>query len=126
MPDSPDSDKEFDLKEFAKATVYIAEEYSDARLKFAKSKLKLSGFLADAYKQNRTNSKTGVKETLAIDKAYLQLIIDNVEAKAAYHQMINEEQGYKGLEKVLEARSGYTYLNKDILKYNAMRTGGNN
>ena len=119
MPDN-DADNDVAVEKFSKVTVELAEEYASARMSFAKAKLKLSGFLADAYKANRTDSKQGVKETLAIDKAYLQLIIDNEEAKGAYNEMIEEEQNYKGMEKILDARKGYLYLKNDLKKNAAM------
>ena len=112
-----DAENDFQMEAFAKETVQFAEEYASARMDFAKAKLKLNGFLADAYKLYRvTKGKEGVKEGLAIDKAYLQLIIDNTEAKQAYESMISEEQSYKGLEKVLDARKGYQFLRNDLKK----------
>lgn len=112
-----DHDEESNLKEFSRETVEIAQEYAEARYSFAEAKLKMDGRLADAFKAGT------IKETMAIEKAYIQLTVDNPEAKGEYEQMLKEEQGYKGLEQVLEARKGYVSLHQSLIKNKQQTTG---
>lgn len=105
-----DYDEESVLKAFAKETVEIANEYADARYAFAEAKLKMDSRLADAYKNGT------VKDSMAIDKAYIQLTVNEPEAKSEYEAMIKEEQAYKGLDQVLEARKNYVSLHQSLIK----------
>jgi len=116
MENQYDYEEEKKLKEFAKETVEIADEYANARSVYAEAKLRMDGRLAEAYKLNRTDPKAGIKETLAIEKAYLQLTIDDPEAKADYDRVIKEEQSYKAIEAVLKARESYVSLNQSLIK----------
>ncbi len=110
MNNQYDYDEERKLKDFAKETVEIADEYANARSLFAEAKLKMDGRLADAFKAGT------IKETMAIEKAYIQLTVDNPEAKSEYEQMLKEEQSYKGLEQILEARKNYVSLHQSLIK----------
>lgn len=116
MEQNHDYDEEQKLKAFARETVAFADEYAEARMAYAVAKLKIDGRLVDAYALNRADSKTGIKETLAIEKAYIQLTIENPEAKEEYGNMIKEEQNYKGLEQVLKARTHFVSLQQSLLK----------
>ena len=75
MAQNYDYDEDQRLKAFSKETVGIADEYSEARMSYAVAKLKMDNRLVDAYAD-----KT-IKETLAMDKAYIKVTIDNPEAK---------------------------------------------
>ena len=110
MEQNYDYNEEQKLKDFSKETVGIADEYAEARMNYAIAKLKMDNRLVDAYSNN------SIKESLAIEKAYIQLTKNNLEAKSDYEQMIKEEQGYKGLEAVLEARKNYVSLHQSLLK----------
>lgn len=116
MEQNHDYDEEQKLKAFARETVAFADEYAEARMAYAVAKLKMDSRLVDAYASNRKDPKMGIKETLSIDKAYIKVTIDNEEAKEEYKQMINEQENYKGLEKVLEARKNFVSLNQSLLK----------
>lgn len=110
MNNQYDYDEEQKLKDFAKETVQIADEYANSRAGYAEAKLKIDDRLTNAY-------KTGlIKETLAVEKAYIRLMEDNPEAKAEYESMIREEQAYKGLEEVLKARAAYVSLHQSLIK----------
>ena len=84
MTQNYDYDEDQRLKAFSRETVAIADEYSEARMNYAVAKLKMDNRLVDAYALNRADSKTGVKESLAIEKAYIQLTIDSPETKEDY------------------------------------------
>lgn len=116
MSDQYDYEEEQKLKVFAQETVDIADEYANARSLFAEAKLKMDSRLADAYKNGT------IKETLAAEKAYIQLTKDYPEAKEDYERVIREEQAYKGLEQVLKAREAYVSLHQSLIK-NKQQTG---
>lgn len=116
MDQNYDYEEDQKLKAFSRETVAIADEYAEARMNYAVSKLKMDSLLVEAYASNRVDSKAGIKESLAIEKAYIQLTIDNPQAKEDYGTMIKEEQAYKGLEKVLKARENYVSLHQSLLK----------
>lgn len=118
MSNQYDFDEEQRLKNFANETVQIADEYAQARYNYSVAKLKMDSLLADAYKNQ------AIKESLATEKAYIQLTIDSPEAKEAYDQMVKEEQAYKGLEKVINAREGYVTLHQSLLKNKTIVNGG--
>ena len=117
MTDQYDHDASQEMDRFVNETCAISEEYADARYNCAVAKLKMDALLADAYK-NKT-----IKESLAIEKAYLQLTIDNEEAKVNYEIMLKEEAGYKGLEQVLKAREGKRSWKQSDLKHQQMVQG---
>ena len=120
-----DYNEEQKLKDFAKETVAIADEYAQSRYDFAVAKLKMDSRLAEAYKAHREDPKSGVKESLAIEKAYLQLTVNNPEAQTDFEIMIKEEQSYKGLKAVLNAREGARSLDQSLLKNKQFVHGGN-
>lgn len=102
--------QEKELTDYSKETAEVAGEYYDNRVNYAKSKIILDAKLADAFKAGT------VKESMAIEKAYVQLTINDAEAKTAYERMVESEQTYKGLEQVLEARKAYINLHQSLLK----------
>jgi len=116
MSQNYDYDEDQKLKQFSKETVAISEEYAESRVIYAEAKLKMDSRLVEAYKLNRLDSKTGIKESLAIEKAYIQLTINDEETKKDYGTMIKEEQAFKGLERVLNARTGYITLHQSLLR----------
>lgn len=99
------------MDEFVSKTVTIAEEYANARYEWALAKLKMDSLLAEAYSNN------AIKESLAVEKAYVQLTINNPEAKKDYESMIKEESNYKGLEQVLKAREGKKSWKQSQMSY---------
>ena len=117
MADQHDHDASQEMDRFVNETCEIAKEYADARYNYAVAKLKMDARLAQAYK-NKT-----IKESLAIEKAYLQLTIDDVEAQVDYETMLKEEAGYKGLEQVLKAREGKRSWKQSDLKHQQMVQG---
>jgi len=117
MSENHDYDASKEMDSFVNETCEIAKEYAEARYNYAVAKLKMDSILAEAYKNK------AIKESLAIEKAYLQLTIDNEEAKKDYEAMLKEEAGYKGLEQVLKAREGKRSWKQSDLKHKQMIQG---
>jgi hypothetical protein len=110
MSSQYDYEEEQRLKEFAKETVRIADEYANARAEYAEAKLKMDSKLADAYETGK------IKDTLAVEKAYVQLTLNDPETEEDYKKFVKEEQAYKGLEQVLKARETYVSLHQSLIK----------
>jgi len=98
------------LKEFALKTVDLAEEYQQARNSYANSLKDLKIELAKAYQAGT------VKESISEDKAFVMLSNNSAELQTALKNVIEDEQTYKGLEKVLDARQAVITLYQSILK----------
>jgi hypothetical protein len=99
-----------ELFRFAVGTIKIAEEYQKARKLFAISRKTLKIGLVTAYKNKRIETR------IAEDKAYLLMAYDQPEMKAALSDLIDYEQEYKGLEKVLETRQAAVSLAQSLIK----------
>jgi len=98
------------LELFAIKTVELAGEYQNARNTYASSLKDLKIALAKAYQEGT------VKESLSEDKAFVILSNQSLELKTALENVIEDEQTYKGLEKVLDARQSVITLYQSILK----------
>jgi predicted component of viral defense system (DUF524 family) len=108
--DFDDSQK---LWEFAQETIDLAEKYQRTRTEYAEAIKTIKIELAKAY------STQTIKESISEDKAYLQLLNINPDLKQVLEDLIEYEQVYKGLEKVLEARQALVSLNQSIIKNQA-------
>ena len=98
------------LFRFAVGTIKIAEQYQLARKTFAISRKTLKIGLVHEYKKRNIEHRT------AEDKAYLIMANDNPEMRAALSDLIDSEQQYKGLEKVLETRQAAVSLAQSLIK----------
>jgi len=105
-----DFNDEKTLQEFAKETVRLTEEYQNARACYGNALFTLKKELAEAYKEGT------IKETISEEKAYLFLANKEEGLKEALQNVVIEEQNYKGLEKVVEARQAVITLYQSILK----------
>lgn len=114
MSDNLTHSEEEKLKAFSNETVNIAEEYADARFNYAVAKVTMDNLLREAYE------KQSIKDSMAIDKAYIQLTINNPEAQEAYNSMVKEEQTYKGMEAILSARASKVSLHQSLIKNQQM------
>jgi uncharacterized lipoprotein YehR (DUF1307 family) len=95
---------------FGVGTVEVAREYQKARKTFAISLKTLKMKLAKAYANREVEVRT------AEDKAYLVLANNSEEAREALQNMIESEQDYKGLEKVLDTRQAVASLAQSLIK----------
>ena len=105
--DYEDSKKMF---AFGVETVNIASQYQSARKIFALSLKTLKLGLAKAY------AATGIRSSISEDKAYLILANDQPEMREALMNKIDNENQYKGLEKVLETRQAVMSLVQSLIK----------
>src|SRR4030042_2619154 len=99
------------LWNFAMETCRIAEELYHARERYAVALKALKLELAKKYRDKLIDKKHSE------DKAYLILAEESEEAKEHLRQLIHEENQYKGLEKVLEARQSVLNFNQSLLRY---------
>jgi len=104
------------LWQFSLETLRLAEQYQKTRNEFATSLKQLRLGLAKAY------SEGTIKETLSEEKAYLQLTNLNPEYNEALSILIESEQQYKGLEKVIDARQAIVSLSQSIIKNQMVQT----
>jgi uncharacterized lipoprotein YehR (DUF1307 family) len=95
---------------FAVGTVDVARAYQNARKTFAISLKTLKMKLAKAYKNREVEVRT------AEDKAYLVLANNSEESRGALEAMIESEQEYKGLEKVIDTRQAVVSLAQSLIK----------
>lgn len=105
------------LRQFAQETINLAEKYKNARIAYGDAYIQLDIALVKAYKNKL------VKDTLAKDKAILQLIAQDESYMDIYESMIKNEQLYKGLEKVIDARKQSTSQEQSFIK-NQINQGG--
>jgi len=98
------------LWDFSLETVELAEKYAQARLDYAEAIKQLKLGLAKAYADGT------IKESLSEDKAYLLLSNLSEEFRIDLEKSLLEEQNYKGLEKVLDARQAIISFNQSIIK----------
>jgi len=98
------------LFRFSVDTIRVAEKYQLARKTFAISLKTLKIGLVTAYKNKRIEAR------ISEDKAYLLMAYDQPEMKAALSDLIDFEQEYKGLEKVLETRQAAVSLAQSLIK----------
>ena len=98
------------LFRFSVDTIKVAEEYQLARKTFAISRKTLKIGLVGAYK------KRSIEHRTAEDKAYLIMADNNPEMRKALEELIDSEQEYKGLEKVLETRQAAVSLAQSLIK----------
>ncbi|MFA5048565.1 MAG: hypothetical protein WC516_06095 [Patescibacteria group bacterium] len=104
------------LRDYADKTVQIAESYKDARIAYGNALIKMKIELVKAFKSKE------IKDTIAEDKAYLLLVGNKPELQDVFEQMILKEQEYKGLEKVLNARTQNTSQEQSFIK-NRIQSG---
>ena len=98
------------LELFAVKTVELAGEYQNARNTYASSLKDLKIALAKAYQEGT------VKESLSEDKAFVILSNQSGDLKIALENVIEDEQTFKGIERVLDARQAVITLYQSILK----------
>jgi len=102
-----DSDAMF---KFGVGTIKIAEDYQEARKTFALSLKNLKIGLANEY------SKGNVEKKHAVDKAFLILADKFPNHREDLMNLIDSENQYKGLEKVLETRQAVMSLAQSLIK----------
>jgi hypothetical protein len=95
---------------FQMESLEVADQYAEARKQYAIALKKLKVGLATAYGNNQIEKK------IAEDKAYLVLAEMDTEYKIALQNLIMFEGEYKGLEQVLQARSGALSFNQSLIK----------
>jgi ribosomal protein S15P/S13E len=105
-----DVNDEKSLINFAKETVTLAETYANARASYGAALKTLKLELAKAYKEGT------VKESISEDKAFIMLSNNSEALKVALENVVEDEQSYKGLEKVVEARQAVVTLYQSLLK----------
>jgi len=98
------------LWKFSMESVRIAENYKDARARFGQALKFLKLKLAREYGAGR------IERRIAEDKAYLILADTDEDCREALKVMITEENQYKGLEKVIEARQAAVSFNQSLIK----------
>ena len=107
---SYDIHNEEDLKKYVAQTEQVAEQYKDACLDYANSKLALDLLYVKALKAGN------IKESGALEKAYTIIADESPEARADYEIFIKAEMLKKGLEKVLESRSQRAITQMSLMK----------
>lgn len=107
-----DYSDEVSITAFTRESVVISEQLAESRNKFAKAKFNLDIMLAKEFQK----SESTIKPTAALEKCYIFLTNIYPEAKEMYQDYILEEQNYKGLESVLDARKGYVNWQQSIIK----------
>jgi len=95
---------------FGLETVRIAGEYQSARAEYARNLKELKLALAGAYKNREIERK------ISEDKAYLILAEWNDQLRENLKNLIDSENEYKGLEKVLETRQAVISLAQSLIK----------
>ena len=95
---------------FGLETVRIASEYQSARAEYARNLKELKLALAGAYKVREIERK------ISEDKAYLILAEWNDQLRENLKNLIDAENEYKGLEKVLETRQAVISLAQSLIK----------
>ncbi len=98
------------LRKYAYETVELAEKYKNARISFSQAYIQLDIALVRAYQEKK------IKDTISKDKAILQLIALDNSYEDIYASMIENEQLYKGLEKVIDARKQATSQEQSLIK----------
>ena len=101
---------------FQMETLEVADSYAEARKQYAIALKKLKLGLATAYGNN------SIERKLAEDKAYLVLALSDTEYSIALQNLILFEGEYKGLEQVLQARSGALSFNQSLIKNQQRQT----
>lgn len=99
------------LREIADEQVRCADEYSEARRLAGEAEVSLNIILAANLKNIRAQ-----KRNVGIEMAHLMLCEDNEEAKRLYMEWKTNEARYKGLEKLLEARSAKLIFEQSLMK----------
>ena len=102
-----DSEK---LNNLANDNIRLSRMYKDARTNYGSSKAFLDMSLAKAYRND------SVEKKLSYEKALISLVIDSDDCEQAYKTMIEEEQNYKGLEKVIETQQSKVSLCQSLIK----------
>ena len=105
--DFNDSNK---MWQFAMENCKHAHQYAEARKRFGIALKELKVALVKAYKHHEIDRKHSE------EKAYLMLADKDKECQAHLMMMIQAEQSYKGLEKIIEARSAALSFNQSLIK----------
>ena len=108
--DSIDWQDSKNLFAFGVETVKIAGDYQAERKRFAENLKKLKLALADCYNHN------AIERKISEDKAYLILADRYLPLREALMNLIDAENQYKGLEKVLETRQAVMSLAQSLIK----------
>jgi len=98
------------LFKFSVDTISVARDYQEARKTFAISMKTLKIELAKAYQSRSIERRTSES------KAYSILADHSTECREALMNLIDSEQQYKGLEKVLETRQAAVSLAQSLIK----------
>jgi hypothetical protein len=104
------------LEAFAKETAQLAEEYQNARIRYGEALKTMKLALAQSYKDGT------IKESISEDKAFITLSNNHEGLKKALEDVIEGEQEYKGLDKVIDARQAVITLYQSIIK-NSVKNG---
>ena len=98
------------LWNFGCETVKLAEEYLKARETYANAIKTFKMELAKAYSEDK------IKDSISEEKAYILLSKDNKELTQLLSEMVESEQLYKGLDRILEARKVLINFSQSIIK----------
>ncbi len=101
-----------ELFRFATETVTLAEEYKTSRVRYGSAKRYLNQQLAKAYDAGSVETK------MSYEKSLLLLSEQTGELKLAYKALTEEEENYKGMERVIEARQSVVSLAQSLCKFN--------
>ena len=107
-----DINKVHQLSEIASKQVEIAERYSKVRLESAKAESSLKIILTASLGELRKS-----KKNVGVEFAILMLCEENEVAKRLYSEWITKEAEYKGLERLLDARSSQLIFEQSVMKF---------
>ena len=105
-----DHTDEKDMWEFAMESCRLAGVYAEARRKYGAALKELKLALARQYRDRKIERK------LAEDKAYLIMAEEDPKMREYLTVLIVQEQEYKGIEKVMDARSAALSFNQSLIK----------
>lgn len=98
------------LWKFTLESIQVAEMYKESRAKYAHALKYLKVRLAREY------GAGNIEHKISEDKAYLVLADKDPASRDALVEIIERENEYKGLEKVMEARAAAVSFNQSLIK----------
>ncbi len=98
------------LMRLADENISVAQKYREARENYGKNKCFLDHQLAKAFLDPEFDGR------MAYDKALIWLVKDSTACKIAHRNMVQCEQVYKGLEKVIEINQAKISLFQSLIK----------
>lgn len=108
----PIEEQIFNLRKIANEQVKCADDYSKARRAAGEAETELNLILAANLSEIRAE-----KSNVGIDMAHLMLCERNKEALGLYRTWKKNESIYKGLEKLLDARSSKLIFEQSLMKH---------